>query len=212
MPFYDSLTNQLPSIGYHLLLFAVILVVGWAAGRGAGYLFYRLSRAAGIEPVFRRTSIGRALLKSGSTAAAFVDQVARWAIYATAILGALLSLGIPSVSSAVEEFLAYLPSLLAALAILIVGLVLSDWLAEFIRRTLSPEEERVFHLGLAADLLKLVFYFITVVLALREAGVDTTILYIFAQALAWALAIGIGVGAGIVVGWALKDRVRAALS
>ena len=208
MAILDPLIQALPSVGYHLLLVVVILAIGWGAGRSIGYALRRVTLAAGIETGFRRTSIGQAILKSGYSASEFVDVTARWVVYAAAILIALLTLDDPSVSLAVDTFLAYFPRLVVALVILIVGLVLSDWFGEFIKRGFPPEQKEMLYLDLVANLLKFVFYFITIILALREAGIDTTILYIFAEAFAWSIAIAVGVAVGIVVGWTFRDRLK----
>ncbi len=208
MALFDPLLSDLPYILYHILLFAVVLALGWGVGRLVGLLLRQLAQAVGVDAGFRRTSLGQAILKSGYRGSEFVDLAARWAIYATAVLFAFVSLEVPFVTQAVRSFLDYFPQLIVALVILVVGLVLSDWFGEFVRRSVPPEQKQFFYVDPLATLLKFVLYFITAILALREAGIDTTILYIFAQALAWSIAIAVGVAAGVAVGWTFKDRLK----
>lgn len=205
-------TQYLLTLGYRLVLLLVILAAGWGVGRLVGWLLSRLVTSGGGDSFFRHTSLGRALMKSGYTAATFVDIIARWIIYLTAFLIGVDGLGLPILSNTVGAFLDFLPTIVISMAILIVGLVLSDWIGEFVKRTASPEQRDVLYIGVAADLIKLFLYFVTVTIALANLNVDLTILYIIAQPLAWAVAIFVGVAAGIVVGWTLKDKLKDLLS
>lgn len=203
-PFSVDLSGLL----YHLLVFTIVLLAGWGVGRLVGYLLYRLSLAVGVDGAFRRTSLGKAILRSGYTGSQFIDLLGRWVIYIAAALLAFESLGVPDISQAVASLLDYFPQLVLALVILVAGIILSDWFGEFVKRSLSPEQRELLYIDLVASLVKMVFYFITVILALREAGIDTTILYIFAEAFAWSIAIAVGVAVGIVVGWTFRDRLK----
>jgi len=93
----------------------------------------------------------------------------------------------------------FLPNLVSGLLILLGGFILVDWIGEMIEEgsssTLPP--------ALLSWFVKAVLYFVVITIALAEMGVDVTILYIIAQALAWSLAIAIG----IAFGWNLKDKI-----
>jgi small-conductance mechanosensitive channel len=205
-------TQYLLLVGYRVAVLVLILAVGWVLGRVVGWLIGRLVVTAGGDSLFRHTAIGRALMKSGYTAGTFTKVSAKWIIYLTAFLIGVEGLGLPLVSQSVDKFLNFLPTLVSSVGILVVGLVLSDWIGEFVKRSTPPEQRDVLYIGMVADLLKIILYFVTFTVALANLNVDLTILYIIAQPLAWALAIFVGVAAGIIVGWALKDKVKDLLS
>ena len=129
-------------------------------------------------------------------------------MYIGAILYAFYSLGLPILTSTVTSFILYLPILIGSAIILIVGMIISDWLGEFVKKSSSPEKRDLLGLNIVGDLVKIVLYFVTLTLALNHLGVDVTILYIFAEAFAWAIAIAVGIASGLIVGWVLKDRVK----
>ena len=208
MPLLDQLIPILVQIGYHVLVFGLILVAGWVVGRFVGFLVKNLLSRIGADSVLRKSSIGRAIIKSGYTASQFFDNVCRWIIYLAAALFAFNSLGIPSISQSVLSFSSILPDVVAGLIVLIVGFVLSDWFGEFVKRSIPQEQRETLYLGALAEILKVILYFITITLALRQIGIDTTILYIFAEAIAWGIAIAVGIAAGIIAGWFFKDRVK----
>lgn len=189
-------------------IFLVIIVIGWVIGRVLGMLVGRVLARAGGDSLLRQTVIGRALLRADYSSFRLGNSLTKWIIYLAAFLYALYSLGLPVLTSSVVSFLDYLPVIVGAGIILLVGMILSDWLGEFVKKSASPEKRELFYLNFVGDTIKVVLYFVTITLALGHLGVDVTILYIFAEAFAWAIAIAVGVAAGIVVGWFFKDRIK----
>lgn len=205
---FATLTMFLPNIIGSL----IILGIGWVIGRVVGAFIGKLVSRAGADTAFRRTSIGRAILRAGYTASDFSNTLSRWVIYLVAILLALQNLQIPVISRAIEIFLIFLPNIIVAFIIFIAGFILSDWIGESIKKGISVESSQEQYLNIFGDTLKIILYFITITIALSQLGIDITIIYIVAQAFAWAVAISVGVASGIVVGWLIKDRVREWLS
>lgn len=189
-------------------IFFAIVIIGWIVGRVLGLLVGRLLARAGGDSLLKQTVIGRALMRADFASFRLGNSVTKWVIYISAFLYALYSLGLPVLTTSVLSFLDYLPVIVGAGIILIVGMILSDWLGEFVKKSVTPEKRELFYLNIVGDTIKVILYFVTITLALTHLGVDVTILYIFSEAFAWAVAISVGVAAGIVVGWVLKDRVK----
>ncbi len=168
----------------------------------------RLLARAGGDSLLKQTVIGRALMRADYASFKLGNSLTKWLIYLSAFLYALYSLGLPVLTSSVLSFLNYLPVIVGSGIILLVGMILSDWLGEFVKKSVTPEKRELFYLNIVGDTIKVVLYFVTITLALTHLGVDVTILYIFAEAFAWAIAIAAGVAAGIIVGWFLKDRIK----
>ncbi|MEM1991398.1 MAG: hypothetical protein QXE40_05755 [Nitrososphaerota archaeon] len=183
-----------------LLFFIVILLIGWIIGRLLYSIVSRIVGRMGWEHYMRKTVIGRAILSSGYTAGTFSASLVKWLVYFIAILYSFYTLNIPELSAGVSQILAYLPSLVAGVIILIVGLILADWTAELIKQGQSKSGLSM----LASDVIRVFLYFIVITVALANMRIDITIIYIFATPIAWAVAIILG----IIVGWILKDRVK----
>lgn len=204
----NQLVDILTFVGTKTAIVAIVLAVGWGLGRILGSVVGRTVSRLGGDAVFRRTVVGRALIRSGFTASEFSKVLSKWVIYIIALLVALESLGVPAISQRVEASLATLPTLVGALVILVLGLTFSDWMGEFIKKGFTTEQKQVFYINLIGDLFKAFLYFVTIDITLSLLGIDVTVLNMFAQALAWAIAIFIAVVSGIVIGWALKDKVK----
>lgn len=193
---------------YKIAIFLAIVVIGWVIGRLLGVFVGRVVARAGGDSLLRQTVIGRALMRADYNSFKLGNSVTKWLVYLAAFLYALYGLGLPVLTTSVVSFLNYLPIIVGSGIILLVGMILSDWLGEFIKKSVTPEKRELFYLNIVGDTVKVILYFVTITLALTHLGVDVTILYIFAEAFAWAIAISVGVAAGIVVGWTLKDRVK----
>ena len=182
------------------VVFALVaLALGWLFGRLAGFIINRVVGRMGLEPAFRKTSVGRALLRGGYTPSSFFAALGKGVVYLFAALSALDFLSIPFLTGLAQALVTFLPNLVSGLLILLGGFILVDWIGETIEKgsssTLPP--------ALLSWFVKAVLYFVVITIALAEMGVDVTILYIIAQALAWSLAIAIG----IAFGWGLKDKI-----
>jgi small-conductance mechanosensitive channel len=203
-----ELLSDVEFVLYRIVIFFAIILIGWIVGRVLGLLVGRLLARAGGDSLLRQTVIGRALMRADYASFKLGNSVTKWLVYLASFLYALYSLGLPVLTTSVLAFLDYLPVIIGSGIILIVGMILSDWLGEFVKKSVTPEKRELFYLNIVGDVIKVVLYFVTITLALTHLGVDVTILYIFSEAFAWAIAISVGVAAGIVVGWVLKDRVK----
>ena len=169
-----------------------------------GYILAKLAQK-GIARLLRRLQLNEWLRRGGvmsavdSAATHFnpsrvVAHLAFWVVMFTAMLVAANALGIDSLAPVFSELVGYVPSVIAAIVIVILGIVLGDFVSGLIMASThalhgGPTLARA---GKAGVVLLAVF------MALQELGVATNIVttafaIIFgAVALAAALAFGLG--------------------
>lgn len=181
----------------------IALIIGWIAGRALGKGISKVLDKTGVDDVLRPTLLGRVLRRSGITCVGFFDLIVRWFVYLIAIFAAVDILQIVILSGYMRMIVAYLPSLIAGVIILIAGFIVTDYIADLMKTV--GKEAKVAYSKLFADGLRLFLYSVVIILALSQMKIDVSILYIFANALAWGLAIGVCVGLGIAFGWGFKD-------
>jgi len=184
----------------------MIVLAGWLIGRALGKMVYRLVDRVGFGMAFRKTSIGRALLRSGYTGAKSFAVATKWFVYLLSIYIAIEVLSIPILTTFVASIMLYLPNVAVGVFVLIIGFILADWVGDLVKKSGSGAASE--HLGPFGDVVRAFLYFVSTTIALAQMKIDITIVYIFAQAFAWAIAIGFGVAFGIAFGWQLKDRVK----
>ncbi|MGC9180400.1 MAG: mechanosensitive ion channel family protein [Vulcanisaeta sp.] len=201
-------------IFYTVLAAVVIMIVGYVVGRLVEILIKKIAYTTGLDAFFRKTSIGRALLRSGYTAGDFLGLFVKWVIYIAAIFYALLELSYVSPSLAFlydtsRSVLSYLPYLVSGVIILVIGLIMVDWISDYFKRSYPTNDQySQTLLNFVGDAFRFILYYMVITIALSVMKVNVTILYIFAQGLAWAVAIGLGIAIGLVLAVPLREPLR----
>ena len=183
------------------LVFAgITLIVGICVGKIIGFVVNKIVGRMRCETVFRKTSVGRAIMRSGYTPEGFFSVLSRALVYIFASILALDQLSITFLTGMIQSFFDYMPMLLESVFILVFGFIFSDWIGELVEKgSFFSNKTR-----LISAVTKVLLYFFSITMALSQMKVDVTVLYIFTQAFAWSLAIAFG----LAIGWHLKDNIK----
>lgn len=185
----------------------IILVIGWIIGRLAGGAVRRVSDRSNIDRLVMKTALGRALGGTEKAVSRSFGRIVSYFVYALAILTAADALAIDLLSEWIGAAVTYLPAFVAGAAIIVLGFILADFLADVVGGTETLTEVR--YTEAFADGLRVFLYFVAVVVGLDTMGVDVQILYLLAGALAGGLALGTALAIGIAFGLGGKDYVAA---
>jgi small-conductance mechanosensitive channel len=184
----------------------LILLVGWILGRVLGGFVTRLADKVELDRMVLETPLGNILGGTERAVSKAFGTLARWFIYALAILAAADVLSIAVLSEWINTAVSYLPAFLAGLLIIVLGFVVADFIGDAIKRTQAATRTQYtkwFAMG-----VKMFLYFVAIVVGLDTMGIDVDILFVFARALAWGLAVAIALGAGLAFGFGGQDYVK----
>ncbi|MCU4752773.1 hypothetical protein OB919_12435 [Halobacteria archaeon AArc-curdl1] len=182
-----------------------ILLVGWVVGRLAGRVVMRIADGIELDRMVLETPLGRILGGTERAVSRTFGKLAKWFVYGLAILAAANTLAIALLSQWVSTAVSYLPAFVAGLLVIVLGFVVADFIGDMIERTRAAT--RTAYTRWFADGARVFLYFTALVIGLSTMGIDVTILYVFARALAWGLAAAIAIGVGVALGWGGKDYV-----
>lgn len=199
---WTTFVNMIPGIVGAI----IALIIGWIAGQALGKGVSKILDKIGVDDALRKTIIGKSIEKSGVTCVHFFDLIVRWFVYLIAVLAAASILNIAVLSDFLNSAVSYMPSFIAGVFILLFGFIIVDYFTDFFRT--FGREAKIEFTGIMANGLRLLLYFVIIIMSLSVMRIDVTILYIFATALAWGIAVGAGAGIAIAVGWGFKDVVR----
>jgi hypothetical protein len=181
-----------------VLVAVLLLIVGWLLARGVQRLIVRVLRLLRLETAAERTGVDDFLVRGGVrfTIVTLVGQVFYWGlllIFTIAVFNVLgLAVG-PEVSARLGGFL---PRILAALAVLVFGGLVTRFIRGFLEAYLG-------NVGVKggtgiAWMVQIALLAFVAVLALEQLGIATTLLVSAFQlafgglCLALALAFGLG--------------------
>ncbi len=192
----ESLGGFLPRLGGALLL----LVVGLLLARLLGRLVARALEGAGLDAVAERFKANEVIVRAGlgDSLSRLVGAAVRIGLTLVVIFAALSLLGLQFLSESLNSAILFLPNLLVAAALLLVGVVLGALARERVER-LAYQMDFPVPLGRAAQVTVVVVFAIT---AAAQIAVSTAILMalagilLAAVAATFTLAFGLG-GQGV---------------
>ena len=177
----------------------VILLIGWLVGLGVARLVGGLADRVELDRLVLDTPLGRILGGTEAAVSHAFGTIAKWFVYALAILAAANVLAIPLLSEWIATAVSYLPAFVAGLLVIVLGFVVADFIGDAIMRTRAATHTE--YTTWFATGTRMFLYFTAIVIGLDTMGVDVGILYVFARALAWGIAAAVAIGVGVAIGW-----------
>jgi small-conductance mechanosensitive channel len=167
----EALIDRLPA----LLLAGAVALLGWLLAKLARWMVTRMSAVGRLEELAERTGVAKALRRTGAPGlGAVLGGIAYWAVVLGTVMLAAEVLGMTPVIEGIERVFAYLPTLIAALAVFLFGYWLADK-ARFVMGTMGEAMGIGGGRVIGRVLFVIILLFLTIT-ALNVAGVDTTLI------------------------------------
>lgn len=166
-----------------------------------------------VEWLSARMDLGEAVLEtplgvvfeSAEEFDTVLGVLARYFVYLAGLLIAVGLSGIRALTGPVEAAARYVPSLVGAVLILVVGFVVAGYVARSVKASDLLGGKPLSNL--VATTFQVFIYFVVVTLALDALGYSTAILTTLAQAIAVGVGLGLALAIGISVGLGAQDYV-----
>jgi hypothetical protein len=210
---FQPVINLLPSV---MAMFAV-LAVGYIAARLVARGADALGKRIGLDGAAERSGLSASMKKVGIERglSAIVAQLVFWLLMCVFVVAAFNLLNLPSLSAATQKLVDYIPKLMAATTVVLIGLLI----ASFLRGVIATAADRI---GISyADRLASGAYYILALmtfiaafdqLEIQFALLNQLILIAFgALALGIGLSVGLGgrdVAGGIMSGYYVRQRMQ----
>jgi Mechanosensitive ion channel, conserved TM helix len=200
----------------------IVLIVGWFISSFLARLIQRGLEAIGLERAVEHSGIRRFIEQSGAqwTVSGMIATLIKWSIFLIFIQAAASLFGMAQVTAIINSVILFIPKLIVALAIIVIGSLIAKFLAGAVRGSLS--EMGAPNAELLARLTQYAVIGFAIVAAFNQIGIAQTVVntllvgLIGAVALALGLAFGLGgreVAAQIWQSWydkgaSLADRIK----
>ncbi|RMG27512.1 MAG: hypothetical protein D6730_07010 [Bacteroidetes bacterium] len=160
---FQQLMEGVASTLPRLLLAVVLLIGGWLLARIMAWLVGRSLRLLQFDKLMQRLQLGRWLdrMKIEKRPSELVGKFAYWIMLLLVLVGFSETLGLSVVSRKISDLINYLPNVLIALFILVVGLYVAHALRELVHTTFTSYSIK------AGKLIgNIVFYALTIFICL----------------------------------------------
>jgi len=176
-----------------IALVIVILVAGFIIGKVVGKLIAAIIRKTGLINVIRGSKAQEQTKKTGFILVTFIELIVRWTIYLIAITQAIEILGLEQFTSFTQDIVKYLPNVIVALVIVIIGFVVAEKavvaLEDFFAESKLPRNIII------SNSVRYFIYIIVVIMALSQLKISTLVLVVIAAVLSILGAIFVMMGA-----------------
>ncbi|WP_424020024.1 mechanosensitive ion channel family protein (plasmid) [Halorientalis pallida] len=177
----------------------LILVIGWLLGVGIGKAVGGLTDRIELDQLVLETPLGRLLGGTEQAISQAFGATVKWFVVALSVLAAADVLAITLLSEWIQTAVSYLPAFVGGLIVIVAGFVVADFVGDAMMRTRAATQTA--YTSWFAAGTRMFLYFTAVVIGLDTMGIDVSILFVFARALAYGLGAAMALGLGIAVGW-----------
>jgi small-conductance mechanosensitive channel len=177
--------------------FALIIIVGWFVAslieRGLAAVlrairFNELSERAGLSDFVRRMGMN-------TDAAGMIGLVVKWFVRLIALVVAFDALGLPAVSDVLRQLLLWLPNVIVALVVLVIGGLAARALSNVVRGAASEAE--LSNGNFLSKAAAIVVWSFAIVVAVNQLGIATELVNTLFMAIVGALALALGLAFGL---------------
>lgn len=185
----DNLLGAIPNI----LGIILLLLVGWILAVLARRLTVVLLRRLRFERAVTLSPAGNYITRVIEHPTAFIGKVVYWLIWLAFILFALSSVGVPALTNIVNGIYAYVPNIIAAIAIFLVASAITAGAEAFISKVLAPGALA----RLLATVVPAIIMPIAVFMILNQLHIAQDIVNITYTAIVGAVALGLALAFGL---------------
>ncbi len=185
----ETLAGFLPS----LVATVVIVAGGWLVSRLVASVAERLLRQLGLDRVAARVGLAETLRQGGlaATPSRIASRLVFWVLMLTFLLSAVETLGLSAVTLTIDRLIGFLPNVIAAGLIFVLGLLLARLVGNVVTSAAAAAD-----LGPSQRLGSMahgVVALVAGVVALEQLGVETGIIVTVVTAVVGAIGVTVGV-------------------
>jgi hypothetical protein len=177
--------------------FGLILVAGWFIASLIEKGVAAILRSIHFNDLAQRAGLTDFVKKMGmnTDAAGMIGHVVKWFVRLIALVVAFDVLGLPAVSDVLRQMLLWLPNVVVALVVLVIGGLAARALSNVVRG--AAAEAELSNANFLAKVASAVVWAFAIVVAVNQIGIATELVNTLFMAVVGALALGIGLAFGL---------------
>jgi hypothetical protein len=215
---FQQALDQFILYGPKVIAAIAVVVVGYVVARAIGKVLVKITEKLGLQVAAERSGLAQSMRHMGieRNVPTILGTISFWLLMCVFFMAAFNILGLSEVSKQMGQVAQYIPNLLVATVIVVVGL----FAATFFRGVIATGADRL-GISYAEHLANGCYYtlaLLTFILTLKHLGIEfqllnnMILLVCGGLSLGFGLALGLGgreVMAGILSGYYLRQRLSA---
>jgi hypothetical protein len=177
--------------------FALILIAGWFIASLIERGLAAVLRTIRFNELSERAGLGDFVRKMGMNTdpAGMIGLVVKWFVRLIALVVAFDALGLPAVSDVLRQLLLWLPNVIVALVVLVIGGLAARALSNVVRG--AANEAGLSNADFLAKIASVVVWTFAVVVSVNQIGIATELVNTLFMAVVGAVALALGLSFGL---------------
>jgi hypothetical protein len=207
---FQDLIDQIIEFLPNLVYAGLTLIIGYVVGRSLGGVIDSLLSRLNFNKRFEETDVGRGIKTAGYTFSGLIAVAAKLFIYVLTIIVALGFLDLPVVDQLISLTTIYLPRIISAGVLFLVGIIVVDWMMRILGGVL--EETKILGVRWVTLGIKYLLYVVLILISLDIAQIAATVTEIVAQSILFTLVLGAGLTFALMVGLGFREEAKVLFS
>ncbi|MDD5254138.1 MAG: hypothetical protein PHG05_03490 [Candidatus Nanoarchaeia archaeon] len=186
---FIKLGNSIIEILPGIIAAIIIIIVGYLIGHLIGHAIKILLEKLGLDKRLEKAELSKAMGKFKISAV--LGEIVKWYIFIVFLQAGAEILDLGGLSIILNEFVMWMPDLIAAVIIIFAGLIIAHGV--YIKLI---KNSNIIWTKQIAGILRITIIIVTVIIALGQIGIDVS----FIQDLFLILAAAVGVGLALAIG------------
>jgi hypothetical protein len=180
-----------------MLSVIIILFVGWLLAGLVQKVITRFLKLARLDTVSEKVGIANVLSKGdiNYTLSEIIGVLIYWLMMLVVFLTAVNALQLNVAAELLHHVILYIPNVIASVFILVLGIFFASVVANTVRTTAATAG--IQQARSLAQFSQVIIVLFTIIEALKQLRIDTSIIELFIKAVLFALALGIGLAIGL---------------
>ncbi len=175
----------------------VILIVGWLIAALVQKVVTRFLKLARLDSISEKIGIANILTKGdiNYTLSEIIGVLIYWLMMLVVVLMAVNTLQLTVAAQLLNQVILYLPNVIAAVFILVLGIFFASIMANAVRTTAANAGvQQARSLGQFTQVIIVIF---TIIESMSQLRIDTSVINLIIKATLGALALGVGLAIGL---------------
>ncbi|HTI14962.1 MAG TPA: hypothetical protein VL461_10380 [Dictyobacter sp.] len=180
-----------------LVGFLVILLIGWIVASALAKAVTFLLKRIGFDRTSERIGLTRFEQRMGMRMdpATLLGKIVYWFVFLVFLIPAFNALQLTSVSSFLNQVLAYIPNIFVAVLVLFLGALLASFVGDIVRGTMAGRN--VGNPNIYANIARAAIIGFAILVALDQLQIAPALITILFTAIVGAIALALGLAFGL---------------
>jgi len=201
-----GLFGQVAEFVPNLIGALIVLLIFWLVARSIKWAITKLLTAINFDDLIEKTQIDEMLSKGGvnTKISSILSSLFYWAIMLVGYISFFDTLGLEVVSNLLNKVVAYIPNMVVAMILILVGLFIGNIVHKVVKTPLAAQGFE--GANAVAGIAKFFVMFMVFSMAISQLGIGTEIINSLVNSFTGALGYGLAIGFGVAFGWGGKDK------